>query len=1276
MSNTEQPKKGEFPFQEVGPGNTNGFLAWVRDHSSYLTAGGIADQFASMGSYAWGTLKNFLCLSPVFLLASLTYGWFHFANLERPYCLILTVATAVTVFAIFIDREKCRPSWWIFGKSGRACLARCGGWLLLGLLVGLLSMTVPLSVELIREHVHGLNWTWTNAFAFFTGSFGAIVAAQRAVPLSSGVKKQLAAIVFGLLGVGFLFSTLVLLTYFFVYGNVLGPLPAMTYWFSRTPESTILLIALAVLGIFVAIKVVRAWQGLGSSSLAVSLFFCVLPFVLFYVISSDNGFGPRIHGVTTSIGKLSRPLALVVDKPFDDSQLTPRHAKRISHLKNQLQGLNDYFETQPPEQSGVDERNSYDPKKSDGEKNAGDATQQNGSGDEENFADAHPYELTEFTKAYFSMAHHFVVDGYSFIDMDPLEKAKFRQAMAQMDRIGLVRLAQFRSDAGAPKNPDELSKATQEDCLAAVIRATVQNQALILKGDNAASLEEAVSDTRAKTALEGLQQVHVTALNQTEFATLTGTVVPKLGIAERKTSTAKGSLTLVPESAEFQEFAKPIKEGLLARYLSNESNDLPQEDAIPVVNGLAEDSVADAVGFERVRRLRITGDVSAMLDDVAAELRKESMGESPTADPAPKEDGYLRRLLVQVAINGKKSERERALGILADLSVPEVDPNATEAVQKQQYSTRVASAFDDSELINIAMMKFIPGDADTPALLPADQLVMNIAAGKEGDLYEFENIRHDLAAQSASLKAGLYLFLAGVLGVFAFFTDVNSTSINGFYRDHLAQAFLLRDDEGTIRNDSDVLLTDLSPPGSRAPYLLINTAMNMQASGHLNLRDRRSEFFVFSKLFSGSKQTGYITTKAIQAAYAQITLATAMAISAAAAAPNMGRNTNGLLTMLMGLLNIRLGYWVPNPRLLQKDTLSFDDIVWMELRTQVFPRRHTVYVQGDLRLLLPEKQSDLLTANLVGLGFSGGGIRSASINLGIAQALHREGIFAHVDYLSTVSGGGYTGSAIATLMRHFPADMPLSSGAFAAIKKEAEQEIDKQTVTQANEKPVRRHRLPVLNFGRELVSCLHDKSDWVNVSDGGHIENLAAIELLRRRCKIVIVGDGEADPQHSFNGLATLVRLAKLELDTVIDINVDNIRLVTPEEKDQPKVCRSHFAVGRIIYPGDGDEKSRTGFLLYLKSSFMGNEEVLIREYRDRNEDFPHQTTADQFFDIGQFEAYRHLGQAIACEAIEKLSGSVESTESQAIARNVDLGSYDEFESSLCRYADRQNESS
>lgn len=45
----------------------------------------------------------------------------------------------------------------------------------------------------------------------------------------------------------------------------------------------------------------------------------------------------------------------------------------------------------------------------------------------------------------------------------------------------------------------------------------------------------------------------------------------------------------------------------------------------------------------------------------------------------------------------------------------------------------------------------------------------------------------------------------------------------------------------------------------------------------------------------------------------------------------------------------------------------------------------------------------------VGLAFSGGGIRSATINLGILQALARHGLLRRIDYLSTVSGGGFIG---------------------------------------------------------------------------------------------------------------------------------------------------------------------------------------------------------------------------------------------------------------------------
>jgi hypothetical protein len=47
--------------------------------------------------------------------------------------------------------------------------------------------------------------------------------------------------------------------------------------------------------------------------------------------------------------------------------------------------------------------------------------------------------------------------------------------------------------------------------------------------------------------------------------------------------------------------------------------------------------------------------------------------------------------------------------------------------------------------------------------------------------------------------------------------------------------------------------------------------------------------------------------------------------------------------------------------------------------------------------------------NAVGLGFSGGGIRSATFCLGAGQVLAERGLLKHVDFMSTVSGGGYLG---------------------------------------------------------------------------------------------------------------------------------------------------------------------------------------------------------------------------------------------------------------------------
>lgn len=57
---------------------------------------------------------------------------------------------------------------------------------------------------------------------------------------------------------------------------------------------------------------------------------------------------------------------------------------------------------------------------------------------------------------------------------------------------------------------------------------------------------------------------------------------------------------------------------------------------------------------------------------------------------------------------------------------------------------------------------------------------------------------------------------------------------------------------------------------------------------------------------------------------------------------------------------------------------------------------------------------------LLGLSFSGGGIRSATFNLGVLQTLARYRLLERVDYLSTVSGGGYIGGWLSAWIHHAP----------------------------------------------------------------------------------------------------------------------------------------------------------------------------------------------------------------------------------------------------------------
>ncbi|MBV6519292.1 MAG: hypothetical protein DCC43_15100 [Candidatus Brocadia sp.] len=62
--------------------------------------------------------------------------------------------------------------------------------------------------------------------------------------------------------------------------------------------------------------------------------------------------------------------------------------------------------------------------------------------------------------------------------------------------------------------------------------------------------------------------------------------------------------------------------------------------------------------------------------------------------------------------------------------------------------------------------------------------------------------------------------------------------------------------------------------------------------------------------------------------------------------------------------------------------------------------------------------SEAHKASFVGLAFSGGGIRSATFNLGVLQGMAELGILPIFKYLSTVSGGGYIGSWLVAWIRN------------------------------------------------------------------------------------------------------------------------------------------------------------------------------------------------------------------------------------------------------------------
>ncbi|MHB1144689.1 MAG: patatin-like phospholipase family protein [Thiobacillus sp.] len=166
---------------------------------------------------------------------------------------------------------------------------------------------------------------------------------------------------------------------------------------------------------------------------------------------------------------------------------------------------------------------------------------------------------------------------------------------------------------------------------------------------------------------------------------------------------------------------------------------------------------------------------------------------------------------------------------------------------------------------------------------------------------------------------------------------------------------------------------------------------------------------------------------------------------------------------------------------------------------------------------------------------------------------------------------------------------------------------------------------------KEVFGQLNSSASFLNISDGGHFENLGIYELVRRRCFVVVAVDAGCDPEFQFEDLANAIRKCWTDFGTRIEIDLAALR-----PQGDSKRSESNFAVGYIHYPN-----ALPGVLIYIKASLTGDESSDVKEYAARHDKFPNESTGDQFFDENQFESYRELGRHIGLKVFKPLTGSL-----------------------------------
>lgn len=160
------------------------------------------------------------------------------------------------------------------------------------------------------------------------------------------------------------------------------------------------------------------------------------------------------------------------------------------------------------------------------------------------------------------------------------------------------------------------------------------------------------------------------------------------------------------------------------------------------------------------------------------------------------------------------------------------------------------------------------------------------------------------------------------------------------------------------------------------------------------------------------------------------------------------------------------------------------------------------------------------------------------------------------------------------------------------------------------------------------------------LSDGGHFENTALYELLRpeRGIRLMVACDCGCDPRYQFADLANLIRLARIDFGSEIEVdrkiaNDEVLGMVFGTPEQFLPDCKDPHAAQKCalllkVYRGDAsrDAQQPDARIILIKPRVTPDLGADLAQYRAVHAAFPQEPTADQFYDEAQWESYRKLG--------------------------------------------------